>query len=109
MGFTQGWWIVKSGLGMVRTMSEDWDNIVTGALKGCGSRESIEDTFQRYQINEKSERIKRLDVCMGSPQTFFSSDKISVEDKYELTIQMFLTESWKLLEIYDRIGSAQNG
>ncbi|MDR0685264.1 MAG: hypothetical protein LBF83_09065 [Spirochaetaceae bacterium] len=41
---------------------------------------------------------------MGDPQTFFSSDKVSLPEKYELTIQMFLTMSWKLKEIYDRIG-----
>jgi hypothetical protein len=41
---------------------------------------------------------------MGDPQTFFSSGKVSLEDTYELTIQMFLTMSWKLNEIYDRMG-----
>jgi len=90
-------------------MSDDRDNIVIGALKGCGSRDSIEETFRLYQIKEIPERIKKLNICMGNPQTFFSSDKITTDDKYELTIQMFLTESWKLAEIYDRMGLPTNG
>ena len=84
-------------------MSGELDNIVVGALKGCSSRESIENTFNLYKISEKAERIDKLNTCMGNPETFFSSEKISVDDKYELTIQMFLTESWKLAELYDRV------
>jgi hypothetical protein len=83
---------------------EEKDKIIVGALKGCSSRTSIEDTFKLYNIIEKPERISKLNICMGNPQTFFSSDNVSIDDKYELTIQMFLTGSWKLSEIYDRIG-----
>jgi hypothetical protein len=83
---------------------EEQDKIVVGALKGCSSRVSVENTFKLYKIDDKSERILKLNTCMGDPQTFFSSDNVSIDDKYELTIQMFLTESWKLSEIYDRIG-----
>ena len=83
---------------------EERKKIVVGALKECSSRDSIEDTFKLFSIDDKTERIDRLNVCMGSPQTFFSSDKISVEEKYELTIQMFLTKSWKLSEYYERLG-----
>ena len=85
-------------------MNEEKDKIIVGALKECGSKESIEETFDLYKIDEKTERINKLNNCMGDPQTFFSSEKITVDDKYELTIQMFLTGSWKLAAIYDRIG-----
>ncbi|GHV80609.1 hypothetical protein AGMMS49944_24000 [Spirochaetia bacterium] len=80
------------------------DKIVIGALKECTSRETVEETFKLYQIADKAERVEKLNDCMGNPQTFFSSDKISPEDTYELTLQMFLTMSWKLNEIYDRMG-----
>jgi hypothetical protein len=80
------------------------DKIVIGALKACTTRESIEDTFERYDITDTQEKIDKLNQCMGDPQTFFSSDKVSLEETYELTIQMFLTMSWKLNEIYDRMG-----
>jgi hypothetical protein len=83
---------------------EEKNKIVIGALKECTARASLEETFKLYNITDVEERIDKLNRCMGNPQTFFSSDKISINDKYELTIQMFLTMSWKLNEIYDRIG-----
>jgi hypothetical protein len=83
---------------------EEQDKIIIGALKECTSRSTLEDTFDRYQITDVRERIKKLNACMGNPQTFFSTGKVSREDTYELTIQMFLTMSWKLNEIYDRMG-----
>jgi hypothetical protein len=83
---------------------EERDKIVIGALKECTTRESIEDTFKRYDITDTQEQIDKLNQCMGNPQTFFSSGKVSLEDALELTIQMFLTMSWKLNEIYDRMG-----
>jgi hypothetical protein len=80
------------------------DKIVIGALKECTTRASLEDTFTRYEILDTQERIDKLNGCMGNPQTFFSPGKVSLEETYELTIQMFLTMSWKLNEIYDRMG-----
>ena len=88
---------------------EERDKIVVGALRECGSRESIEDTFKLFGIGGKTERIDKLNDCMGNPQTFFSSDNVSLDDKYELTIQMFLTESWKLSEYYKRLGIGVGG
>jgi len=84
-------------------MNEERGKIVVGALKECGSREDIEDVFKRFDINDPPVRIDRLNDCMGNPQTFFSTGEISIEDKYELTIQMFLTGSWKLAEYYNRL------
>jgi hypothetical protein len=88
---------------------EERDKIVIGALKECTTRASIEDTFDRYEITNTQEKIDKLNRCMGDPQTFFSSDKVSLEETYELTIQMFLTMSWKLNEIYDRMGLVTAG
>jgi hypothetical protein len=80
------------------------EKIVIGALTECTTRESIDDTFSRYNITDTQEKIGKLNQCMGDPQTFFSSGKVSLEEAYELTIQMFLTMSWKLNKIYDRMG-----
>jgi hypothetical protein len=49
------------------------------------------------------ERINKLNWCMGNPRTFFSPAKVSPEETYELTIQMFLTMSWKLNGVYDKM------
>jgi hypothetical protein len=83
---------------------EERDKIVIGALKECTTRASIDDIFDRFNITDTQERIDKLNQCMGDPQTFFSSGEVSLEETYELTIQMFLTMSWKLNEIYDRMG-----
>jgi hypothetical protein len=85
-------------------MMKGQDKIVIGALKECTSREMIESTFDLYKISDISGRTDKLNECMGNPQTFFSSEKVSPKEVCELTIQMFLTMSWKLNEIYDRIG-----
>jgi hypothetical protein len=83
---------------------ENQGKIIAGALKECGTRELVEDVFSRFQIDHKADRIASLNECMGNPQTFFSADLVSEEDKYELTVQMFLAGSWKLKEYYDRMG-----
>jgi hypothetical protein len=82
----------------------DFDEIMVGALEKCKSRESIEDVFNRFQVTGSEDKMKRLTETMGNPQTFFGSQSLSIEDKYELTVQMFLTMSWKLSEYYKRIG-----
>jgi hypothetical protein len=83
----------------------EWDKMVMGTLKECTTRESIGDAFKRYGITDTQEKIDRLNQCMGNPQTFFSPNEVSLEDTLSLTIQMFLTMSWKLNEIYDKIES----
>ena len=83
---------------------EERDKIIVGAIKQCSTRKSIEDTFKLYKIEEKEERILKLNECMGNPETYFSSEKVSIDEKYELTLQMFLTASWKLVALYDRMG-----
>jgi hypothetical protein len=87
---------------------EERDNIIVGALKECGSKESIEHTFSLFEITDRVEQINKLNACMGNPQTFFSTGNVSIEDKYELTIQMFLTESWKLSKYYEQLGIGVN-
>jgi hypothetical protein len=85
---------------------DERDKIIIGALKECTARTSLEETFALYKIVDIQERVDKLNRCMGNPQTFFSSGKVSLEETYELTIQMFLTMSWKLNDIYDRMGLA---
>jgi hypothetical protein len=82
---------------------EEPDKSVIDALKKCTTKVSLEDIFRQYDITDTQERINKLNWCMGNPQTFFSSAKVSLEETYELTIQMFLTMSWKLNDIYDHM------
>jgi hypothetical protein len=100
-------WIFLPGIPLGKEgFMQERDKIIIGALKECTTRASLEDTFTLYEVTDMQERIDKLNRCMGNPRTFFSSGKVSLEETYELTIQMFLTMSWKLNEIYDRIGLA---
>ena len=85
-------------------MEDGNERIVAGALKECNSRKSIEDIFRRFDVEDKAVRVDRLNDCMGNPQTFFTSGTVTTEEIYELTIQMFLTGSWKLSEKYKQLG-----
>ena len=53
--------------------------------------------FIKFDIKETSleERINLLLEAMGNPRMFFSIGEPSLEQRYELTIQMFLSMSWK--------------
>jgi hypothetical protein len=98
---------MTQGTGLKEESMKERDRIVIGALKACTARASIEDTFSRYDITDTQERIAKLNGAMGNPRTSFTSGNISQADIYELTLQMFLTMSWKLNSIYDRMGLDQ--
>lgn len=72
-------------------------NIIVGALRACSSKNALENVFIKFDIGEKSleERIELLFEAMGNPQMFFSIGEPSPKQRYELTIQMFLSMSWK--------------
>lgn len=78
-------------------MKKEDKNIVVGALRACSNKKALENVFIKFDISETSlkERITLLLEAMGNPQMFFSIGEPSLEQRYELTIQMFLSMSWK--------------
>lgn len=73
-------------------------NIIIGALRACTERAAIEKVFDKFckENNFKLEdKTDLLIEAMGSPQTFFSTGNPTVEQKYELVIEMFLSMTWK--------------
>ncbi|MCQ2086561.1 MAG: hypothetical protein MJZ37_00595 [Bacilli bacterium] len=69
---------------------------VIGALSYCTTRESIADTFDKFEVKELSQKIEYLNQCMGADETFFSGgDELNEEVKYELTLQMFELGEWR--------------
>lgn len=78
-------------------MKTEDKNIVVGALRACSNKKALENVFIKFDIGETSlkERITLLLEAMGNPQMFFSIGEPSLEQRYELTIQMFLSMSWK--------------
>lgn len=79
-------------------MDKDTYAVLVSGLKACTTRNVLEDTFKRYDVNDFAERIECLNKCMGDPKTFFSAgEDLDIKNKYELTVEMFLTGAWKIL------------
>ncbi|MGP1414417.1 MAG: hypothetical protein ACTTJ6_00590 [Treponema sp.] len=72
-------------------------DIIVGALVKCSKREDIELVFGKFGISDEDfiERRNLLLEAMGSPKMFFSVGEPTDKQKYELTVQMFLSMSWK--------------
>lgn len=85
-------------------------DVLIGAIRACKTRESLDDTLSRYNVENPQQAIDFLNESMYSPETFFSSNAVTVEEKLEFTKQVFLTGTWRLNEYYDqmRIGSPGN-
>jgi hypothetical protein len=77
--------------------------VLVSALKACVTEDTIRDTFERYAVTAPAIRTDYLNAAMGDPQTFFVP-KPSVDDEYAVTLQMFLTGTWKLNALYERAG-----
>lgn len=77
------------------TLMETNGKIIMGALKECMDRSDIEDVFGKFNIDDKQERINYLLEVMGDAEMFYSIGSPSLEQRYELVVQMFLTMTWK--------------
>lgn len=78
--------------------------VLVSALAACDTRELLEDAFKRYEASDLKFRIACMNECMGNPKTFYSSgENTSLENAYELTVQMFLTGAWKIAQMYKKL------
>ncbi len=74
--------------------------VLVSALAACKTRELLDDTFSRYNADDLEFRIECMNDCMGNPKTFFSQgEAITLKDKYEMTVQMFLIGAWKMARV----------
>ena len=80
------------------------NQILVGAIRECVTREDLETTFDLFKVSDLEERYNVLVEAMYSPQMFFSDGSPAIEQKYELTVEMFLTMEWKLSEMYEKMG-----
>jgi len=80
--------------------------VLVSALAACDTRELLEDAFDRYEAKDLDYRIECMNECMGNPKTFYSAGALSIEDKYEMTVQVFLTGAWKIAKIYEDLRKA---
>ena len=80
------------------------NQVLIGAIRGCSTREDLETTFDLFKVTDYEDRYNVLVEAMYNPQMFFSNGSPAIEQKYELTVEMFLTMEWKLSEMYERMG-----
>ena len=81
------------------------DSRLIASLRATATRDHVEDSFNKFSVTDLSEKIEYLDKAMYSPQVFYSSgENTSIEDRYELALQVFLKGSWKLQEYYAKLG-----
>lgn len=81
------------------------NKIVISALRECKTKEDIEDVFCRFDITETTEKQRLLVWAMYAPALFFSSPApISEDDIYRMTIEQFLSNNWRLVPLYEKLG-----
>lgn len=73
-------------------------------LRICSSESEINNIFESYDISSLEDKIRFLNESMYNPETFYSLDTISNDNKLKLTIEIFLMKDWKLNETYEKAG-----
>ena len=73
------------------------NEILIRSLYPCNTEQLLNEVFESRKVENKEQRINFMIDCMGNPKTFFSTgENISLEDRYSITVQMFLSGAWKL-------------
>lgn len=85
------------------------NEMLTGALRKAVTKENIKYLFSKFDIKTTREKIKYLEHAMYDPIVFYScgSDEDSdelIEQKYDITLADFIEGSWKIHELYERLG-----
>jgi hypothetical protein len=95
---------MHSDSALVSVRQDGLNPVIVGELQDCSTSRLIGDTFNKYAITPFEERVVYLNQAMGNPQTFFSSENLADEMRYEVTERMFLSGTWKLAELYKKAG-----
>ncbi|MGL4981630.1 MAG: hypothetical protein ACRC4W_02015 [Treponemataceae bacterium] len=85
-------------------MTNETKGITIGALRACQARSGIEETFTRFEISNIEEKMNLLQEAMYNPTMFFSTGEVSLSDKYESIVQLFLIGKWRLYTAYQQLG-----
>lgn len=82
------------------------DEMLTSALRVAKTEKDVENLFCKFNIKEKEEKINYLEHAMYDPLTFYScgEENAPIDQKYTLTMGMFLKGHWKLHEFYEKAG-----
>lgn len=77
--------------------------VLIGAIRACESRTDLDSTFGLFGVSDTQEKYDILIEAMYSPEMFFSSENPLIEQKYELAVEMFLTMTWKVSSIFEKL------
>jgi hypothetical protein len=72
------------------------DSIVDN-LFASFDKNSVESVFSKYDIDDKTERIKLLRKCMHVIDTSNVTDTLSIDDEYSDELEIFVEGSWRFL------------
>ena len=72
-------------------------------IRTCKTRESLDEMLAKFDIIDNQEIIDCLNKCMYDPEKFYSAPPSSIDVELEITKQIFLTGTWRLNEIYERM------
>lgn len=85
-------------------LKKKYDERLISSLRVSETKEKVEETFCLFNIANTEEKIAALEEAMYSPRVFYSSgENIKLAHRYELTLGMFLSGSWKLYPVYQQI------
>lgn len=77
--------------------------VLIGAIRACASRADLDSTFKLFSVSNTQEKYDTLIEAMYSPEMFFSSENPLIEQKYELAVEMFLTMTWKVSSLFEKL------
>jgi hypothetical protein len=70
------------------------NNILVNALRGCETKEEVEDTFSKFEVANLPLKQQYLNTSMGNPEVFFSGTT-TPDSAYLTTRAAFITGAWK--------------
>jgi hypothetical protein len=72
------------------------DNIVDDLFVSF-DKNHVEEVFDKYDVEEKEERIKLLRKCMRVIDTSNITGTLSIDDEYNDEVEIFVEGSWRFL------------
>lgn len=79
------------------------------ALRTTKTRNAVEKMFTIFKVEDIKEKTDYLDKAMYADEVFYSgsdSDNTSntLLQRYYITLGMFIEGSWRIAELYNRLG-----
>jgi len=79
------------------------------ALRTTKTEDDVENMFALFKVQDIKEKTDYLDKAMYADEVFYSGGNgddspDSLKQNYYITLGMFIEGSWRIAELYDRLG-----